>query len=194
MSASEKPALRADAARNRTKILAAARRLYEESGEAGPEQVARAAGVGVGTLYRHFPNREALAAAVYEDELEQVAVAASELLRTHPPVEALRLWMDRFARRFDMKRAMGDAVWSLVRGGTVTADRSRARLAEATQVLVEAGIESGELRTDIRGEDIVVALVGICVTCPDASQREQASRLMDLLLAGLIAPSRVFRL
>ncbi|WP_348789847.1 helix-turn-helix domain-containing protein [Leifsonia sp. NPDC080035] len=189
-SASGKPALRADAARNRAKILEAARRLYEESGEAGPEQVARAAGVGVGTLYRHFPNREALAAAVYEDELEQVAVAASELLRTDAPADALRQWMDRFARRFDMKRAMGDAVWSLVRGGAVTAGTSRARLTEAAQVLVDAGIESGDLRPDVRGEDVVVALVGICVTCPDADQREQAGRLMDLLLAGVMAPGR----
>ncbi|WP_314148950.1 helix-turn-helix domain-containing protein [uncultured Leifsonia sp.] len=188
-SASARPALRADAARNRAKILDAARRLYEESGEAGPEQVARAAGVGVGTLYRHFPNREALAAAVYEDELEQVALAAGDLLRDHAPAEALRLWMDRFARRFDMKRAMGDAVWSLVRVGAVTAGTARARLTEAAQVLVDAGIASGDVRAEVRGDDVVVALVGICVTCPEPSQREQAGRLMDLLLAGVVANS-----
>ncbi|NKQ52209.1 TetR/AcrR family transcriptional regulator [Amycolatopsis sp. K13G38] len=181
------PRRRADALRNRQQILAAAKRLYAAGEDAGPERVAREAGVGVGTLYRHFPNREALAAAVYDDELTLVANAADELLAGSPPAEALRGWMDRFARRLEDKRAMGDAMRALVASDIVTAHDSRARLAEAAQRLLDAGIAEGVFRAGSRGDDLVAALLGVHLACPETEHREQAGRLMDLVAAGFRA-------
>lgn len=173
--------------RNRQQILDAAKRLYAAGSDAGPERVAREAGVGVGTLYRHFPNREALAAAVYDDELTSVAQAAQELLEAHGPAEALRRWMDRFAQRLEHKRAMGDAMRALVATEAVTAHDSRARLAEAAQSLLDAGVAGDVFRPGVRGDDLVAALLGIHLACPEPEQREQAERLMDLLMAGVVA-------
>src|ERR1035437_4616869 len=90
------PALRADALRNRARLVEAAKRVFASDGDFGPEAGARAAGVGIGTLYRHFPDRNDLAAAVYEDELDRVADSAHELLNTETPAHALSHWMDRF--------------------------------------------------------------------------------------------------
>jgi AcrR family transcriptional regulator len=184
---STEPRRRADAQRNREQILDAAKRLYAAGDFAGPERVAREAGVGVGTLYRHFPNREALAAAVYDDELTLVAQAADELLATLAPADALRRWMDRFARRLEHKRAMGDVMRALSGSQVVSAHHTRARLAAAAQRLLDAGIAAGDLRADARGDDLVAALLGICLACPEPEQQEQAGRLMDLLLAGVRA-------
>jgi AcrR family transcriptional regulator len=179
------PRRRADAQRNRTQILEAAKRLYAAGDFAGPERVAREAGVGVGTLYRHFPNREALAAAVYDDELTLVAEAAAELAAAHPPADALRRWMDRFAQRLEHKRAMGDVMRALADSHVVTAHGTRTRLAGAAQLLLDTGIAAGEFRAGSRGDDLVAALLGICLACPEPEQQEQAGRLMDLLVAGV---------
>ena len=179
--------MRADALRNRQRLLDAAKRRYTEGGDTGPEAIARAAGVGVGTLYRHFPDREALAAAVYEDELDHVAGAARELLAAHPPRPALRAWMDRFADRLAAKRAMADVMRSLATSGAVTVRGTRARLAEAASQILAAGAADGSLRADVAADDLVVALVGVCLACPEPDQRVQAGRLMDLLLAGVEA-------
>jgi AcrR family transcriptional regulator len=181
------PRRRADAQRNRKQILDAAKRLYAAGDFAGPERVAREAGVGVGTLYRHFPNREALAAAVYDDELTLVAEAAGELLATSPPADALRAWMNRFAQRLEHKRAMGDVMRALADSRAVTAHDTRARLAGAAQHVLDAGIAAGTFRPGSRGDDLVAALLGICLACPEPEQQEQAARLMDLLLAGVRA-------
>jgi AcrR family transcriptional regulator len=179
--------MRADALRNRNRLLDAAKRLYSAGADTGPEAIAREAGVGVGTLYRHFPDRQALAAAVYEDELAHVAGAAGELLADHPPRAALRTWMDRFADRLVTKRAMADAMRSLVSSGAVTAQGTRARLAEAAREILAAGTADGSLRADVAADDLVVALLGICLSCPEPEQRAQAGRLMDLLLTGVDA-------
>ncbi|HEY0247176.1 MAG TPA: helix-turn-helix domain-containing protein [Gryllotalpicola sp.] len=178
---------RADAERNRGKILAVARRLFEAGADARPELVAREAGVGVGTLYRHFATREALALAVYDEELRRVADAAAELLAQHPPALALRAWMDRFAERFERKHAMGEAMYALVRSSGVTVAATRARLAVAAQLLLDTGAADGSLRAGARGDDLVAALAGLCIACPDLAQRDRLDRLMGLLAAGLTA-------
>jgi AcrR family transcriptional regulator len=182
----DRPAPRADAARNRERILAAAARLFAE-GDAGPEAVAREAGVGVGTLYRNFPSREALAAAVYRDELDRLADAATGLLDGLDPLAALREWADLFRLRLERKRQMGDAMRALAANGDVTAEGSRARLAVAADRILAAGVEAGEFRADARGDDLVVALVGIRLACPLPEQEGQAARLTELVIAGLLA-------
>jgi AcrR family transcriptional regulator len=179
---------RSDALRNRARLIEAAKRIYAADGSAGPEAVAQEAGVGVGTLYRHFPDREALAMAVYEDELELVAASAAQLLTDHPPRDALRRWMDRFAERLADKRAMGDAMRAIVDAGAVTADATRARLAEAVQEILDAGAATGDLRPGVRADDLVAVLVGICLATAAPAQQDQAARMMDLVLAGVAVP------
>jgi AcrR family transcriptional regulator len=176
---------RADAERNRARILDAAKRVFADPRlPHGPETVARMAGVGVGTLYRHFPTTEDLAVAVYEDELAQVADAAERLAAELPPPEALRRWMDRFAERMADKRAMSDALRSVVRGegrGAAT----RERMTEAVRGILAAGAADGSLRVDIDAGDLVAGLVGITIATVD--DPTQAGRLMDMLWRGAVA-------
>ncbi|MGN6325484.1 TetR/AcrR family transcriptional regulator [Pseudolysinimonas sp.] len=176
---------RADAVRNRARILDAAKRVFADPRlPHGPETVARMAGVGVGTLYRHFPNAEALAAAVYEDELARVADAAEELAATLSPPSALRAWMDRFAERMAGKRAMGDALRSVVRGDERIA-ATRARLADGVRRILDAGAADGSFRRDADADDLIAALLGITIATADDEAR--AARLMDLLVRGVVA-------
>jgi AcrR family transcriptional regulator len=179
------PAPRADAVRNRARLVDAAKRVFASDGDFGPEAVARAAGVGIGTLYRHFPDRNDLAAAVYEDELGSVADSARDLLKTQRPADALRQWMDRFEQRFEHKRSMAPALQSLIGSGTVSSVSSRARLAAAVQEILDAGIATGELRAETRGADVVVALAAVCIACAAPESHEQLERLLDLLVAGI---------
>jgi AcrR family transcriptional regulator len=178
---------RADARRNRARIVEAAKRVFATDGDVGPEAVAREAGVGVGTLYRHFPDRNDLAAAVYEDELLLVASRASELLEVHAPAEALRLWMDRFVERIENKRAMATALRSLVESGAATSASTRAMLAAAAQQILDAGMASGEFRPGLRGEDFVTTLVGVCVVTATPEGGRQLPGLLDFLAAGVAA-------
>jgi AcrR family transcriptional regulator len=146
--------------------------------------VARMAGVGVGTLYRHFPTTEDLAAAVYEDDLDRVGDAAVELLAQFPPPEALRRWMDRFAERMAGKRAMSDALRSVLRGeGRAAA--TRARMTDALRAILDAGAADGSLRADVDAADLVAALVGITVSSVDDPTR--TGRLMDIVARGVTA-------
>jgi AcrR family transcriptional regulator len=179
--------LRADALRNRARLVEAAKRVFATGGDIGPEAVAREAGVGVGTLYRHFPDRNDLAAAVYEDELLRVATSAQALLAERPPLEALRTWMDRFADRFENKRTMASALQSLIGSGAVTAGSTRARLGTAAQEILDAGIARGDIRPAVSGDDLVVALVGACMACTSDDSRDQLGRLFDLLAEGVSA-------
>jgi len=174
---------RADVVRNRERILAAAKRVFADPDRPhGPEAVAREAGVGVGTLYRHFPTTEVLAAAVYEDDLERVADAASELIARHPPEEALRRWMDRFAERMAGKRAMAGALRSVLHDEG-RSERTRTRMAAGVQAILDAGAADGSLRSDVDAADVVTALVGI--TLSTVGDDERAARLMDLVVRGV---------
>jgi AcrR family transcriptional regulator len=173
---------RADAQRNRQRLIEVARRSFATQTKPSLEAIAREAGVGIGTLYRHFPTRDALVEAVYQNELSRLCDQAAELLLQLPPAEALRAWMDRFADYVAAKREMADALRALIATGTITSTGARAQLAAAAQELLTAGAVAGSLRADIESEDVVASLVGIFLA---AAQPAQASRMLDLLMDGL---------
>lgn len=179
---------RVDAQRNRERLLEAARDAFADARETGQpvtlEQVARRAGVGIGTLYRHFASREALVEALYREEVEQLCARVETLLAAHRPDVALRMWMDCFADYVEAKQEMGDALRALIDAGVVTAAKSRERLAGALRHLLEVGAADGTLRADLRAEDLVTAIVGVVSATAIAGGREQLGRLFDLVLDG----------
>jgi len=179
---------RLDAQRNRERVLGAAREAFAAARRTGQpvtlEHVARQAGVGIGTLYRHFPSREALIEALYREEVEQLCASVDALLTVHRPDLALRRWMDCFADYVAAKQEMGDVLRALIDAGVVTAAKSRERLAVALRHLLEAGAADGTLRSDLRAEDLVTAIVGVVSATAVAGGREQLGRLFDLVLEG----------
>ena len=182
--ASRRP--RADAERNRLRLVEAAKAAFT----AGPgpvtlEQIARAAGVGIGTLYRHFPTREALVEAVYRKELAALCASAGELLAALPPEQALRAWMDRFADYVTAKREMAEAITAVFASGAVTVSQARGELTAAVRGIVEAGVADGTLRAEVRPEDIVAMIVGIFTSTSIAGGRDQRERMFGLLMVAV---------
>ncbi|MQY28095.1 TetR/AcrR family transcriptional regulator [Nocardia aurantia] len=176
---------RADARRNREHLVETARALLTtETGKVPLETIARAAGVGIGTLYRHFPTREALVEAVYRAEVDRLCAGAAELAGTGRGDVTLRAWMNRFGDYMAAKREMAGALRALVDSGAITSSQTRQRISEAVRILLDAGAADGTLRADVPAEDVVVGLLGIFLVCgPD--QREQADRMMSLLMDAL---------
>jgi AcrR family transcriptional regulator len=184
-SADERP-LRADARRNRERVLAAAARAFAGEGPAATiEAIAKDAGVGVGTVYRHFPTREALIEAAYRSELVAVCDAAPVLLDDYPPAEALRAWMDRFVDYMTTKIGMSDALRAVIAAGSNPYARSRDMLNDALGLFLTAGIADSSLRDDIPADDVLINLSGIALAAGAPDQRAQAGRLLDLLLDAL---------
>ena len=184
--------VRADAQRNRQRLVEVGRRAFAaEGGKVALERIAREAGVGIGTLYRHFPTREALVEAVYRAERSHLCESAAELLAEHPPDRALRIWMDRFADYIAVKREMADALRAAISSGAITSSQAREELSAAVQTLLDAGGAAGTLRDDVRAEDVVAGLVGIFLACNQPDQRVQAGRLLDLLMDSLIRRHRL---
>ncbi len=180
----DKP-LRKDAQRNREKLLAAAVELFAERGTEGSlEEVAKRAGVGIGTLYRHFPTRDALVEAAYRNEVAQLRAAADELLAELPPDEALEAWMRRFVDYGTAKRGMRDALQSIAGGASLFAD-TRGQVTEAVAVLLRAGAEAGTLRADVEPEDVLRAMGAIWLVAEGDDFAEQAMRILRLVLDGL---------
>lgn len=176
--------VRADARRNRERILASAAWAFEAAdGQVSLEAIARDAGVGIGTLYRHFPSREALVEAVYRAELTAVADAAQVLLQAHPPVEALRLWMDRYAQFVAAKRGMAESLRAIFETGAVAQSDTRTAVLAAVDALLAAGADDRSLRSDVPADDVVTGLLGIMLA---SGSPEQSRRMFDLLLAGLV--------
>lgn len=177
---------RADAQRNRKRLIEVARAAFTSGdGKVSLEAIAREAGVGIGTLYRHFPTREALVEAVYWTERTRLCESAAELLAQEPPDRALRAWMDRFAAYVATKREMADALRALIADGTITSAQAREELSAAARLLLDAGAADGTLRADVVPEDVVTALVGVFLA---TSGPEQSTRLIDLLMAALRRP------
>jgi AcrR family transcriptional regulator len=177
--------LRADAQRNRDRLLEVAVRALSRGGpEVTLDAIAKEAGVGIGTLYRHFPTREALIDAAYRSELARLCDSAGDLLRDLPPAHALRAWMDRFADYMTAKRGMGDALRALIASGGDPFSESRDRLTAAVTELLRAGAAAGTLRPDVSPDDVLVGLNGISLAT-DPERRDQAGRLLDLLMDGL---------
>lgn len=177
---------RADAERNRRALLDAARTaLADGAGSFSLEAVARAAGVGIGTLYRHFPTREALVTAAYEAQVEDLLAQAGTLLESLPPREALREWLRQFAQFATTKRGMLDAL----RVGMLESAQQhdvagvRDRMAEAIAPILAAGAAEGSLRADARAEDIVLLAAGALM--PVHVDAARTARLLDLVLDSL---------
>jgi AcrR family transcriptional regulator len=179
--------LRADAHRNRERLVAAARDAFAAGGGvATMQEVARAAGVGVGTLYRHFPTREALVDAVYGAQLDEVTAAADDLLAAHPADLALRHWMDVYAAFVDAKRGLLDTLRSGWAAGTIATPDTRARVTSVVGRMLAAGVEQGVLRPDVRADDVTAALAAVMLTTVTAGAADgQVDRILDLLLDGL---------
>jgi len=176
--------LRADAQRNRDRLLEVAVRMLSQVPDVTLDAIAREAGVGIGTLYRHFPTREALIDAAYRNELARLCASAYGLLRDMPADQALRAWMDRFIEYIITKRGMGDALRALIASGGDPFSESRARLTAAVTTLLQAGATAGTLRQDVSPDDVLVGLSGMSLAA-DPERRDQTGRLLDLLMDGL---------
>jgi AcrR family transcriptional regulator len=181
--------VRADARRNRERLLEVATAAFAAAdGRAvSLESIARDAGVGIGTLYRHFPNREALVEAVYRTELADVAAAAEKLLKRYPPKIALRRWMDRYASFVAAKRGMAESLHAIFDSGAMEPSQTRDSLTAALDTLLRAGADDGSLRSDVQADDVVSSLIGALLA---SGSPEQTGRLLDLLVAGIAAAVR----
>jgi AcrR family transcriptional regulator len=178
--------LRADARRNRDRLLNAAVRAFSQDGaDVTLDAIAKDAGVGIGTLYRHFPTREALIEAAYRSELARLCDAVPDLLQEMRPDEATRSWMDRYIEYMTTKRGMADALRAVIASGGTPYAQSRDRLITAITSLLQAGAASGTLRADIEPADVLASLSGISLAAGEPAQRAQARRLLDLLMDGL---------
>ena len=175
---------RADAVRNRERVLDAAKAVFSSGGpDASLEAVALRAGVGIGTLYRHFPTRETLFDAVYRREVDQLAELAEQLQMDAAPVEALRRWMAANVAFIATKKGMSAAL-ALAAQGDLTAYTFE-RLTRAAGALMRRAAEAGEIRADISAEDLLRALVGVCYTHENPGWQANVLRLLDVFIDGL---------
>jgi AcrR family transcriptional regulator len=182
-SAGRKP--RSDAQRNRDRILDVAKEAFARSGaNASLDDIAKQAGVGAGTLYRHFPARDALLEAVYRAEVEKLAAAERELSGKLPPVEALRAWMLLFVDYIEAKHIIAPALNTLVGGPLKVYEGSRAQIQGAIETLVMRAIKSGDIRRDLDPFDLLRALVGVSNVATGPDWQESARRLVDILIKG----------
>jgi AcrR family transcriptional regulator len=180
--------VRADAQRNRERLLRVAFRAFA-SGEQKVtlEAIAREAGLGIGTLYRHFPTREALVEAVYRNELARLRSRGDELLVSQDPDVALRTWMDCFADYVAAKRGMAETLRAIVGSGANPSSETRDGLTATIQSLLDAGAAAGTVRSDVSAADVFASLTGVFLATRAPDQREQAGRMLDLLMDGLRA-------
>ena len=182
--ASRKP--RSDVLRNRSRLLEAARTVFSAGGrEATLEAVAKAAGVGIGTLYRHFPTREALFEAVYRREVQQLADLAKRLEEEAEPIEALRQWMRSFVKFVVTKKGMSAALAFTVSKDSDLVSYSSDQLTRAIGLLLAQAIAAGEIRNDVSPEDLLRAIVGMCYTHDEPGWQKNVLRLMDIFVDGL---------
>ena len=186
LSTTQARPLRADAQRNRDLLLEIAVRAFSQDGpDVTLESIAAEAGVGIGTLYRNFPTRQALIEAAYRSELARLCAGVPELLRTMPPDIALRTWMYRFINYLATKRGMADALRTVIASGGNPYAQSRDSLIEAVSTLLKAGADGGQLRNDVKPFDVMTVISGISLVVGAPEQRDQAGRLLDLLMDGL---------
>ncbi|MEP9367367.1 TetR/AcrR family transcriptional regulator [Xanthobacter sp. VNH20] len=182
---------RADAQRNRARLLEAAKMAFAEKGSnASLDEIARAASLGIGTLYRHFPTRDALIEAVYRNETEQLGEVAARLAETHPPVEALREWLLLFVDYIGTKQGMSEALNSLVGGPSDLYAASGAQAKQVIAMLVDRAVASGEIQLDIDPLDLLRALAGLAHISAGPNWKQAARRLVDILIAGMSAGCR----
>jgi len=180
--------LRADGLRNRERLIEAAKASFAAGGaEASLEEIARRAGVGIGTLYRHFPSRDDIVEAVYRREVQQLADAADRLVGEAGPAEALHRWMRLFVDYIAAKKLIVPALQTLVGDRSDLYKASGAAITEAMRRLVANAAKAGEIRADADPEDLLRALVGFTYGSTAKSWEASALRLIDLLMDGLRA-------
>jgi AcrR family transcriptional regulator len=178
--------LRVDARRNHDRLLEVAAAAFAERGVDVPlEEIARRSDVGIGTLYRHFPTRDALIEAVFRREVALLCDAADELLRDCPASDALELWLLRFVEYVAAKRGMAVALKSVVGADSELFAESHRRIHEAINQLVAAGVGSGAIRDDVEPFDLLRAVSGICLATDRDDWRDHAKRLVSLLMDGM---------
>jgi AcrR family transcriptional regulator len=176
---------RADAQRNRERILEVAKRAFTRSGaDTSLDDIAKQAGVGPGTLYRHFPTREELLKAVYRNELENLATAEEKFAETMPPVEALRAWLLMFVDAVAAKQIIAPALNTLVGDHKKVFEASYAQIHEALRRLVKRAVKSGDIRKDLDPIDLLRALVGVANVASTPDWQQSARRLVDILVSG----------
>jgi AcrR family transcriptional regulator len=176
---------RADAQRNRERILSIAKQAFTQHGvNLSLDDVARQAGVGAGTLYRHFPTRDSLLEAVYRTEVEKLAAAEKQLAATMPPIEALRGWMLLFVDYIATKQIIAPALNTLVGKPSKLFDASGTLIKTAIHGLVSRAIESGDIRADLDPLDLLRALVGVSNVASGPDWSQSAKRLVQILIAG----------
>jgi AcrR family transcriptional regulator len=182
-SAARKP--RADAQRNRDRVLEAAKEAFTRSGaDASLDDIAKQAGVGAGTLYRHFPSRDELLEAVYRTEVEKLAAAEQKFAETMPPIEALRAWMFLFVDYIATKKIIAPALNTMVGGPSKVFEASHAQIWEAIRALVKRAIKSRDIRKDLDPIDLLRALIGVANVASSPDWQQSARRLVDILIIG----------
>lgn len=175
---------RADAEQNRAALLEAAKAAFADRGANAPlEDIARSAGVGIGTLYRHFPNREALLQEVYADESEKLAAAAERLIASEEPVDALREWLRLFVRYFTTKQLVIGALNTLV-GPDAKLQASGAHVETAITTLARNAEKSGDIKLDVAPMDLLRAVVGLSAYAKPGWEKN-AYKMIDILIAGM---------
>jgi AcrR family transcriptional regulator len=176
---------RTDAQRNRERILEAAKEAFSKSGaNASLDEIAKEAGVGPGTLYRHFPTREDLLEAVYRKEVDKLAAAERRFAETLPPIEALRAWMLLFVDYIAAKRIIAPVLNALVGDPKKVFEGSYAQVWEAIRSLVNRAIRSGDIRRDLDPIDLLRALIGVANVATSPDWQQSAIRLVDILITG----------
>jgi len=181
--ASRKP--RADAQRNRERILEVAKLAFTRSGaNTSLDDIASEAGVGPGTLYRHFPNREELLQAVYRSEMEKLAAAERKFAQSMPPLQALRAWLLLFVEAIEAKQLIAPALSTLIGDPKKVFAASHDQIHEALSALVKRAIKSGDIRKDTDPMDLLRALVGVAHVATSPDWQQSAKRLVDILITG----------
>jgi AcrR family transcriptional regulator len=185
-SAEPNRAMRADARRNHDVLLAAAAEVFAQRGaDASLEEIARQAGVGIGTLYRHFPTRDALTEAVYRREVELLCDGVDELLAANPADVALAIWMRNFASYVATKRGMAVALKAVLGADNELFAHSHDRIVGAISALVDAAVAAGSVRADVDSDDLLRAMSGICMATDTPGWKDRTARLIDLLVDGM---------
>ena len=180
---------RADAQRNRERILEIAKKEFTKAGaNASLEEIAKKAGVGPGTLYRHFPTREDLLVAVYRSEMEKLAAAERRLADTLPPVEALRGWLLLFVDAVETKHIIAPVLNTLVGDPKKVFEAFHGQIHEALRALVKRATKSGDIRKDLDPIDLLRALIGVANVSTSPDWPQSARRLVDILIQGARPP------
>ena len=176
---------RTDALRNRERILDVAKRAFTCNGASTSlDEIAKQAGVGTGTLYRHFPTRDALIEGVYRNEVEKLAAAAGRFAETMSPIEALRTWMLLLVDHIAAKHIIAPALKGIVGGPSRLYEGSRSLIQGAINELVKRAKKSGDVRRDLDASDLLWALIGVSHVGSGADWQQSARRLVDILIAG----------